>query len=141
MSSWSSWLLETIAELRQHLIMLEKKEDHLNKKIDDELQKAKANTEETLRARARLFSRLADDAGNSVNATMESIREQMDLANKISNAILNPVGMGQELDEDERCKEVWTKDKTGADDDHDSGGDNDEDDENENGVYEACSAE
>ncbi|CAH7690910.1 hypothetical protein PPACK8108_LOCUS26380 [Phakopsora pachyrhizi] len=155
MSSWSSWLLgqglssgtqqdkvqETIAELRQHLIKLEKKEDHLNKKIDDELKKAKANATTNKRAataaqrQKKLYEQELDCL--AVNATMESIREQMDLTNKISNAILNPDGMGQELDEDETCKEVWTKDKTGADDDNDSGGDNDEDDENENGVYEA----
>ncbi|KAI8448507.1 hypothetical protein BY996DRAFT_6566594 [Phakopsora pachyrhizi] len=48
MSSWSSWLLGR--ELRQHLIMLEKKEDHLNKKIDDELKKAKANATTNKRA-------------------------------------------------------------------------------------------
>ncbi|CAH7667809.1 hypothetical protein PPACK8108_LOCUS2238 [Phakopsora pachyrhizi] len=127
MSSWSSWLLETIAELRQH-----RKEDHLNKKIDDKLKKAKANATTNKRAataarrQKKLYEQELDHL--AVNATMESICEQMDLTNKISNAILNPVGMGQELDEDEMCKEVWTKDKTGADDD---------DDENENGVYEA----
>ncbi|CAH7678456.1 hypothetical protein PPACK8108_LOCUS12986 [Phakopsora pachyrhizi] len=127
MSSWSSWLLETIAELRHN-----PKEDHLNKKIDDELKKAKANATTNKRAataarrQKNLYEQELDHL--AVNATMGSIREQMDLTDKISNAILNPVGMGQELDEDEMCKEVWTKDKTGADDD---------DDENENGVYEA----
>ncbi|CAH7677304.1 hypothetical protein PPACK8108_LOCUS12441 [Phakopsora pachyrhizi] len=129
MSSWSSWLLETIAELRHN-----PKEDHLNKKIDDELKKAKANATTNKRAataarrQKKLYEQELDHL--AVNATMGSIREQMDLTDKISNAILNPVGMGQELDEDEMCKEVWTKDKTGADDD---------DDENENGVYEAYS--
>ncbi|KAI8446648.1 Snf7-domain-containing protein [Phakopsora pachyrhizi] len=166
MSSWSSWLLgrgsssgnqrdkarETIVELRQHLIMLEKKEDHLNKKIDDELKKAKANATtnkraataalrqkklyeqeldrlagrrmtletqvnaiesanmnlETMQAMRRGADVLKGIHGNlnidKVDATMDSIREQMDLTNEISDAISNPVGMGQEplqLDEDE----------------------------------------
>ncbi|POW04725.1 hypothetical protein PSTT_10171 [Puccinia striiformis] len=151
MSSWASWLLgrgassgnqrdkarETIVELRQHLIMLEKKEDHLNKKIEDELRKAKANATTNKRAataalrQKKLYEqeldRLAgrrmtletqvnaiesanmnlDDASHAscnidkVDATMDSIREQMDLTNEISDAISNPVGMGQELDEDE----------------------------------------
>lgn len=52
MSSWTSWLVgrrdnpnaarEAIVGLRQQLIMLDKKEEHLNKKIDDETRKAKA---------------------------------------------------------------------------------------------------
>ncbi|CAH7688809.1 hypothetical protein PPACK8108_LOCUS23838 [Phakopsora pachyrhizi] len=101
MSSWSSWLLGQglSSETQQD----KKKEDHLNKKIDDKLKKAKANATTN---KGQSFGRLADGAGDSVNATMESICEQMDLTNKISNAILNPVGMGQELDEDEMCKEV-----------------------------------
>jgi len=164
MSSWASWLLgrggsssgaqrdkarETIVELRQHLIMLEKKEDHLNKKIEDELRKAKANASsnkraataalrqkklyeqeldrlagrrmtletqvnaiesanmnlETMQAMRRGADVLKGIHGNlnidKVDATMDSIREQMDLTNEISDAISNPVGMGQELDEDE----------------------------------------
>lgn len=163
MASWSSWLLgrgsssgnqrdkarETIVELRQHLIMLEKKEDHLNKKIDDELKKAKSNATtnkraataalrqkklyeqeldrlagrrmtletqvnaiesanmnlETMQAMRRGADVLKGIHGNlnidKVDATMDSIREQMDLTNEISDAISNPVGMGQELDEDE----------------------------------------
>lgn len=34
---------DAIVGLRQQLLMLEKKEEHLNKKIEDELKKAKAN--------------------------------------------------------------------------------------------------
>lgn len=34
---------EAIVTLRQHLLMLDKKEEHLTKKIEDELRKAKAN--------------------------------------------------------------------------------------------------
>jgi len=33
---------------------------------------------------------------DKVDATMESIREQMELTNEISDAISNPVGMGQQ---------------------------------------------
>lgn len=33
---------EAIIGLRQQLLMLDKKEEHLNKKIDDEMRKAKA---------------------------------------------------------------------------------------------------
>ena len=36
---------------------------------------------------------------NKVDATMESIREQMDLSNEISDAISNPVNMGIEVDD------------------------------------------
>ena len=34
-----------------------------------------------------------------VDQTMDSIREQMDLTNEISDAISNPVGMGNMVDE------------------------------------------
>jgi hypothetical protein len=34
-----------------------------------------------------------------VDTTMDSIREQMDLTNEISDAISNPVGMGHDIDE------------------------------------------
>lgn len=53
MASWASWLVgkrdntnnarEAIVGLRSQLLMLEKKEEHLNKKIADEMKKAKAN--------------------------------------------------------------------------------------------------
>ena len=53
MSSWTSWLVgkrdntgaarDAIVGLRSQLLMLEKKEEHLNKKINDEMKKAKAN--------------------------------------------------------------------------------------------------
>lgn len=36
---------------------------------------------------------------NTVDNTMDDIREQMDLANEISDAISQPVGFGQEMDE------------------------------------------
>lgn len=43
----------------------------------------------------RLFPRNID----RVDTTMDSIREQMDLTNEISDAISNPVGMGHDIDE------------------------------------------
>lgn len=52
MSSWTSWLVgkrenpnaarEAIVGLRSQLLMLEKKEEHLNNKIEAETRKAKA---------------------------------------------------------------------------------------------------
>jgi len=38
-----------------------------------------------------------------VDQTMDSIREQMDLTNEISDAISNPVGMGNMVDEVSRA--------------------------------------
>lgn len=43
---------------------------------------------------------------DKVDSTMDSIREQMDLTNEISDAISNPVGMGHDLDEDELKNEL-----------------------------------
>jgi charged multivesicular body protein 4 len=36
---------------------------------------------------------------DKVDQTMDSIREQMDLTNEISDAISNPVGMGNQIDD------------------------------------------
>ncbi|KAE8244862.1 hypothetical protein A4X13_0g6200 [Tilletia indica] len=158
MSGWSSWLTgkretkhaprEAIVGLRSQLIMLEKQEDHLTKKIEDETRKAKAAIStnkqaaqaalrrkkqyegqldkiygtrmtletqvnaiesanmnlETMQAMRKGAEALKTIHGSlnidKVDATMDSIREQMDLTNEISDAISNPVGMGQDLDED-----------------------------------------
>ncbi len=53
MSGWMSWFggrrdtreqaRDSIVQLRQQLLMIEKKEEHLQKKIDDETNKARAN--------------------------------------------------------------------------------------------------
>ncbi|KAI8340474.1 Snf7 family [Chlamydoabsidia padenii] len=43
---------------------------------------------------------------NKVDATMDDIRDQMDVANEISDAISRPVGMGEELDEDDLLNEL-----------------------------------
>lgn len=37
---------------------------------------------------------------------MDNIREQMDLTNEISDVISNPVGMGNQIDEDELADEL-----------------------------------
>ncbi|KAK0536892.1 ESCRT-III subunit protein snf7 [Tilletia horrida] len=158
MSGWTSWLTgkpqnknaprEAIVGLRSQLLMLEKQEEHLNKKIDDETRKAKAAVStnkqaaqaalrrkkqyenqleriygtrmtletqvnaiesanmnlETMQAMRKGAEALKTIHGSlnidKVDATMDSIREQMDLTNEISDAISNPVGMGQDLDED-----------------------------------------
>lgn len=42
----------------------------------------------------------------SVDKTMDSIREQMDIQSEISDAISNPVAMGAEVDEDELQSEL-----------------------------------
>ncbi|KAJ1502977.1 ESCRT-III subunit protein snf7 [Coelomomyces lativittatus] len=41
-----------------------------------------------------------------VDTTMDEIRDQMDLANEISDAISQPVGLGLDLDEDELNAEL-----------------------------------
>lgn len=164
MSSWTSWLVgkrdntnaarDAIVGLRQQLLMLQKKEEHLNRKIQDETKKAKANVttnkriaQAALRQRKAYENELDRIAGtrmtletqvnaiesanmnletmtamrkgadalrnihgslniDRVDSTMDSIREQMDLTNEISDAISNPVGMGHDLDEDELKNEL-----------------------------------
>lgn len=44
---------------------------------------------------------------NKVDDTMDDIREQMDLANEISDAISQPVGFGLEMDEVRVVACVW----------------------------------
>jgi len=46
-----------------------------------------------------IVSLLTTSNVDKVDATMDSIREQMDLTNEISDAISNPVGMGNQVDE------------------------------------------
>lgn len=43
---------------------------------------------------------------NKVDSTMDDIREQMDLANEVSDAISQPVGIGIDFDEDELEQEL-----------------------------------
>jgi len=51
-----------------------------------------------------------------VDQTMDSIREQMDLTNEISDAISNPVGMGNMVDEDELKAELEALEQEELDD-------------------------
>jgi len=140
---------EAIVTLRQQLQMLEKKEDHLMKKIDEEMKKAKANainnkpaataalrrkkqfevelerlggTRLTLETQVNAIESANINANtmeamkkgadalkvihgslsiDKVDATMDSIREQMELTNEISEAISNPVNVGIENDEED----------------------------------------
>ncbi|KAH8916084.1 Snf7-domain-containing protein [Atractiella rhizophila] len=164
MSAWlGSWLggrkpaadetRNAIVQLRHHLLLLEKREDHLNNKIEEETKKAKANVStnkrvataalrqkklyegeleklagrrqtleaqvasiesaninmETVKAMKQGADVLAKIHGNldidKVDRTMESIREQMDLQEEISNAISQPQ-FNDGIDEDELRKEL-----------------------------------
>lgn len=68
MSSWVSWLTgrgaatkdstrEAIVNLREHLLMLDKKEEYLGKKIDDEVRKARAHATTNPRGQSRSLRR------------------------------------------------------------------------------------
>lgn len=144
--------------------MLEKREDHIQKQIDEETRKAKANatsnqrlamaalrnkktkeleldriagtrlTLETqvnalesanLNAETMLAMKKGSEAlkgihtslnVDKVDQTMDSIREQMDLTNEISDAISNPVGMGNQVDEDELKAELEALEQEELDD-------------------------
>ncbi|WFC97415.1 ESCRT-III subunit protein snf7 [Malassezia yamatoensis] len=164
MSGWLSWVggkrdnknaaRDAIIGLREQLHLINKKEEHLLTKIEDEHRKAKANvttnkraaqaalrqkkmyeTEldrlsgnrmtletqvnaienanmnlETMRAMQRGSAALKNIHQNmdvdKVDNTMDAIREQMTLSNEISEAISNPVGIGNDLDEDELRDEL-----------------------------------
>ncbi|EKC99723.1 late endosome to vacuole transport-related protein [Trichosporon asahii var. asahii CBS 8904] len=174
MSGWFSYFTgrknvkegarDSIINLRQSLLTLEKKEEYLNKQIEDDLKKARANattnkqaathalrqkklhedqldklagmrlTLETqinalesanLNAETMAAMKQGADALKSihqtlkvdkVDETMDSIREQMDVANEISEAISNPVGMGATIDEDELQAELEALEQEELDD-------------------------
>jgi len=145
---------EAIVTLRQQLQMLEKKEDYLNKKIEEELKKAKANaisnksvataalrrkkqheqeldrlsgtrltletqvnaiesaninatTMEAMKKGADALKTIHGSLSiDKVDATMDSIREQMELTNEISDAISNPVNVGIEADDEDLKAEL-----------------------------------
>lgn len=157
MSSWWTSLFggggsrtaprDAIVGLRENLLMLDKKEQHLTRKMEEQQEKARTlvasnrkaaaqalrqkkvfETElerlygtrmtletqvaaiesanmnfETMQAMKRGSDALKQIHGSlnidKVDATMDSIREQMDLTNEISEAISNPVGIGQDVDE------------------------------------------
>ncbi|ORX33705.1 putative late endosome to vacuole transport-related protein [Kockovaella imperatae] len=155
---------DAIVGLRQQVLMLEKREEFLQKKIDEELKKARANATSNKRlATAALRQKKAHEneldriAGTrlqletqanalesanlnaetmvamktgadalkgihstlkveKVDQTMDAIREQMDHANEISEAISNPVGMAGQYDEDELNAELEALEQEELDD-------------------------
>ncbi|GAA6004030.1 uncharacterized protein JCM10292_005845 [Rhodotorula paludigena] len=165
MSSWISYLTgrgaaskdstrESIVKLREHLLMLDKKEEYLGKKIDDELRKARANAtsnqrvaKQALRQKKLYEQELESIAGrkmtlttqvnaiesanmnketleamkqgaevlkgihgklnvDKVDATMDEVRNQLELTNEISQAISDPAGMGIDVDDMELADEL-----------------------------------
>ncbi|KAH8830785.1 Snf7-domain-containing protein [Flagelloscypha sp. PMI_526] len=144
---------DAIVTLRQQLQMIEKKEEYLQKKIDEELAKAKQNAvsnkavataalrrkkaseaeldrlagtrlqlemqvntlesanlnAETMAAMKKGADALKTIHGNmtmdKVDATMNAVNEQRELANEIADTISNPI-YGDMLDEDELKNEL-----------------------------------
>ncbi|GAA6000588.1 hypothetical protein JCM10207_004564 [Rhodosporidiobolus poonsookiae] len=165
MSGWVSWLTgrgaatkdstrEAIVNLREHLLMLDKKEEYLGKKIEDEVRKARAHAtsnprvakaalrqkkvyeqelesiagrkmtlttqvnaiesanmnKETLEAMKKGADVLKGIHGklnvDKVDATMDEVRNQLELTNEISQAISDPSGMGIDVDDQELADEL-----------------------------------
>ncbi|KAJ1310528.1 hypothetical protein OPQ81_007258 [Rhizoctonia solani] len=164
MSGWMSYFTgkkdsrqtarDAIVNTRQHLAVLDKKEENLQRKIEEELKKAKANAvnnkaaataalrrkkvheaeleklygqrmtletqlnaienanlnAETMAAMRQGAQALRDIHGNltidKVDATMDQVREQMELTEEISQAISNPLNVGVDLDEDDLKNEL-----------------------------------
>ncbi|KAI5453951.1 ESCRT-III subunit protein snf7 [Naganishia albida] len=164
MSGWMSYFTgrkdnrqsarDSIVSLRQQLLTLDKREEFLQKKIEEELKKAKANATsnkklamaalrqkqafegelnriagtrltleaqvnaietanlnaETMIAMKKGAEALKGIHGNmkidKVDATMDQIREQMEISNEISDAISNPVNMGIDVDDEELKNEL-----------------------------------
>ncbi|CDZ96376.1 related to snf7 protein [Phaffia rhodozyma] len=143
-----------IIDLREQLLMLDKQEEHMQKKIDMENEKAKANATtnkraalqalrnkktfegqldrltgtrmtletqmnalesanmnlQTMEAMKRGSEALKGIHGkmniDKVDATMDAVREQMELTNEISDAISHPVGLNGDLDDEELNAEL-----------------------------------
>ncbi|SCV72409.1 BQ2448_3946 [Microbotryum intermedium] len=167
MSSWLSYFTgsgssrgsrdstrEAIVNLREHLMMLDKKEEFLGTKIEAELRKAKANAtsnprvaKQALRQKKLYENELDSIAGrkmtlttqvnaiesanmnketleamkkgadvlkgihgklnvDKVDATMDDVRNQLELTNEISEAISNPAGMGIDVDDQDVLDEL-----------------------------------
>lgn len=165
MSGWMSYFTgkkdsrqtarDAIVNTRQHLAVLDKKEENLQRKIEEEMKKAKANAvnnktaataalrrkklheaeleklygqrmtletqlnaienanlnAETMAAMKQGAQALRDIHGNltidKVDATMDQVREQMELTNEISEAISNPLAAGGvDIDEDDLKNEL-----------------------------------
>ncbi|KAK2851176.1 hypothetical protein Q5P01_007452 [Channa striata] len=126
---------EAIQKLRETEEMLSKKQEFLEKKIEQELQIAKKNGTKNKRAALQALKRkkryekqLAQIDGtlstiefqrdalrmptltlkdiDKVDELMQDITDQQELAQEISDAISKPVGFGEEFDEDELLTEL-----------------------------------
>ncbi|KAJ4466544.1 Snf7-domain-containing protein [Lentinula aciculospora] len=145
---------DAIVGLRQQLQMIEKKEEYLQKKIEEELRKAKANAvtnkavataalkrkkaseleldrlagtrlqlemqvntlesanlnAETMAAMKKAADALKVIHGNmtvdQVDATMNEVTAQREVAQEISDIISNPTPIGDPIDEDELLQEL-----------------------------------
>eukprot|EP01135_Chromosphaera_perkinsii_P009621 Nk52_evm71s1810 gene=Nk52_evmTU71s1810 len=145
---------DSIQKLRETMELLEKREQFLEKKIENELKTAKTNASKNKRvalmalkrkktyeaqiekitgARMTLETQVLTIENASVNLeamnamkmgaqtmkdihgaftidkvdeTMDEIRDQMDVANEIGEAISQPVGLGMEFDDDELAAEL-----------------------------------
>ncbi|XP_013380268.1 charged multivesicular body protein 4b [Lingula anatina] len=84
---------EGIQRLREIEEMLTKKQEYLEKKVDQELSIAKKNG--TKNKRGMICGMDVD----KVHDLMDDIGEQMDLANEINDAIASPIGFGQDIDQ------------------------------------------
>ncbi|KAG8704410.1 ESCRT-III subunit protein snf7 [Ceratobasidium sp. 394] len=165
MSGWMSYFAgkkdsratarEAIVTTRQHLVVLDKKEEDLQRKIEEEMKKAKANAVnnkaaataalrrkkmheaeleklygqrmtletqlyaiENANLNAETMARMKQGAQalrdihgdltiDKVEATMDRVRDQMELTKEITDAISNPLGIsGVDIDEDELKNEL-----------------------------------
>jgi charged multivesicular body protein 4 len=145
---------DAIVTLRQQLQMIEKKEEYLQKKIDEQVKKAKANAvsnkavataalrskktheaeldrlagtrlqlemqvntlesanlnAETMAAMKKASEALGTIHGNltidKVDATMNKVNEQRELANEIAEALSNPLYGNADIDEEELKAEL-----------------------------------
>jgi len=145
---------DSVLKLKETLDMLEKREQYLQKKIDNELATAKKNAQSNKKAALMALKRkktyesqmeklsgarmtiesqvmaiegasvsleamnaMKQGAGamksihkgmdiDTVDQTMEEIKEQMDLAEEINSAISQPAGFGMDFDEESLAQEL-----------------------------------
>ncbi|VDN22779.1 unnamed protein product [Gongylonema pulchrum] len=122
---------ESIQKLRETEEMLVKKQEFLEKKIEakqfekqlqhidgvlstiefqrEALENASTNAEvlQVMGSAAKALKTAHNDMDvDQVHDLMEDIAEQQEVANEIAEAISNPVGFGQDVDEDELLKEL-----------------------------------
>ncbi|KAG9478672.1 hypothetical protein GDO78_012363 [Eleutherodactylus coqui] len=88
---------EALFRLRETEEMLTKKQEYLEKKIEQELATARRHGTKNKRGKWDL---------DKIDELMLDIHEQQDVAQEISNAISNPAGFGEEFDEDDLLAEL-----------------------------------